>query len=221
MYVNVHAIVLSARRAGEKDKRLSLFTREKGRLYALAAGAGKPGAKLAAATEPCVESRFRLWVSADKAHARVTGGGIESAFPDLRRSWSRLGTGLFFCEWTDKLTPLVEPHPEKYDLLLRALTALQAAEEATVKAAFLVQFLERAGYRVGQEALEELYAPCRGLLGRLSSYDFASIAALPGAAETAPALEEKLLKFMSPLLKAPLKTVAHRRSMDNFLARVQ
>ncbi|HNC74295.1 MAG TPA: recombination protein O N-terminal domain-containing protein, partial [Elusimicrobiota bacterium] len=62
MYHNVAAVVLGAEPASETDKRLTLFTREKGRLFARAAGARRPGAKLAAATEPASLSRFRLWL---------------------------------------------------------------------------------------------------------------------------------------------------------------
>ncbi|HMX95759.1 MAG TPA: recombination protein O N-terminal domain-containing protein, partial [Elusimicrobiota bacterium] len=73
MYHNVAAVVLGAEPASETDKRLTLFTREKGRLFARAAGARRPGAKLAAATEPASLSRFRLWLPEGGATARVTG----------------------------------------------------------------------------------------------------------------------------------------------------
>src|SRR5688500_17089563 len=116
MYFNVQAIVLRAEKAGENDKRLSLFTRESGRLAASAAGAAKPRARLASATEPAVESRFRLWMAPGRSTARVTGGTLECGFPNLRREWTRHTAALFLCEWTDRLTPLEQPHPEKFDL---------------------------------------------------------------------------------------------------------
>lgn len=214
MYVNVHAIVLSSVRAAEKDKRLSLFTREQGRLYALALGSGRPGARLAAATEPAVESRFRLWLGEGAPRARVTGGSVACSFPALRGSWPRMSAALFLCEWTDRLTALAQPSPDKYDLLRRALAALETEEEVPVRLAFLIQFLERAGYAVGEDVLGSQHGRWTDVVRELNAYGFDGgfSAALPDPAF----LEERLVNFVSPLLARPLKTLAHETALRNY-----
>jgi hypothetical protein len=219
MYINVLAIVLRSERVGESDKRLSLFTRENGRLWALALGAGKPQARLAAATETCVESRFRLWMGAGQASARVTGGAVASGFPALRQTWSRMNTAFFLCEWMDRLTPLVESHPEKYDLLRRALHGLETADEAWVRLAFLIQFIVRAGYGLADALGPDFETRPPGLVAALREYDFTPFSVPPAWRENSSRLEEKLLQFVSPLLTGPLKTLAHRQSLEEYKER--
>jgi hypothetical protein len=216
MYLNVHAIVLRAERAGERDKRLSLFTREKGRLPAAAAGAAKPRARLAAATEPGVESHFRLWAAPGRSVARVAGGALAAGFPRLRLDWARHTAALSLCEWTDRLTPLEQPHPEKYDLLRGALEALQTEDPDAVRLAFLVQFLDQAGYYVGADVLgASVYARWRERLPALRAYAFSGPA--PEVREP-DALEESLVHFVSPLLARPLRTLAYRNQLKKYIA---
>jgi hypothetical protein len=220
MFVNVDAVVLSAEKRGETDKRLSIYTRQKGRLTALAVGARRPGARLASATEPCVEAAYRLWMGRDAASARVTGGMATGTFPGLRKNWSRMNEALFLCEWTERMTPLVEPQPAKYELLTRALSALESADEATVRRAFLVQFMELAGYRVGGEILGPgLEARARPFIDALHAHDFSPEAPAPGGGELGPAVETRILAYAAPLMNGPLKTLEHRRSLEAFMAR--
>lgn len=228
MYINVNAIVLSVDGRGENDRRLSLFTREKGRLSALAVGVGRPGARLAAAAQPAVEVVFRLWMDPGRTFARITGGALSRSFPELRRRWARLGTALFLCEWTERLTPLLEPHAEKYDLLSRALADLEATDENVVQAAFLLQFLRRAGYSVAEALGDDAPADWAPMVDALLSYEFpgpgsavAGDPRLAGLPEAAPLIEEKLLRFVSPLLLGPLKTHVHRRQLQSFAENVQ
>jgi hypothetical protein len=218
MYLNVHAIVLRSERISEKDKRLWLYTQEKGRLLALAAGAAKAGARLAAATEPASESHFRLWWDESKPQARITGGKLLASFPGLRAHWRRMSSALFFCEWTERLTALQQPHPEKYDLLRRALESLQTSTEASVRLAFLIQFLERAGYTVGEDVLGPAYRErWQPWVEQLRGHDF--ISAPPDLKDSASLLEQQLVKFVSPLLSRPLKTFAQGRAMEKYISR--
>lgn len=219
MYINVQAIILKAERAGERDKRLSIFTREKGRLLALALGAARPGARLAGATEPGVESRFRLWLGPRNPVARITGGTVLTSFPGLRTRWTRMTSALFLCEWTDRLTALEHPNPEKYDILRKALSALSdlPAQPAPVRLAFLMQFLERAGYTVGEEMLgERLHERWRPQVTELCRSDFS---AFPALGDSAPLLEGRLMEFVAPLLGTPLKTPLHEHRLKTYLAR--
>jgi len=161
MYVNVTAIILSVRRAGEKDKRLGLYTQELGRLTALAVGAARPGAKMGPATEPPAESRFRLWTEKDSTHARVTGGGVETSFPALRADWRRMAVAHFLCEWMERLTPLAHPQPEKYELFRRALALLATGDPEAVRLAFMARFLALAGYNASRDVAGLVRRPMR------------------------------------------------------------
>jgi DNA repair protein RecO len=217
MYTNVHAVVLTVRRSGEFDKRLSLYTRERGRLVAFAKGAARPRARLAAATEPAVTSRFRLWQSSPSSLACVTGGALEASFPGLRESWSGRANAEFLCEWTDRLTAPYQPNPLKFELLQTALAALEKKElranQGAVRTAFLVQFLEYAGYCVATQAAD---AATRPLAAALRDWDFESE---PVREESLLLLEERLLRFVDPLLSRPLRSLAHLRELEGFRTR--
>ncbi len=202
MQINVEAVVLSAQAVSEQDKRLVLFTRERGRLFARAAGALRPGAKLAAATEPAVRGRFRLWLADGSSGGRLTGGAVCDGHPDLRKDWARMTAALFLCEWMDRWTPLLHPAPEKFDLLARALSALQRHDVAVVRAAFLTQFAQLAGY-----------GPVPGVAeSDLDGWDFD----VPVAGANAPRVGEQVIQFLAPLLDRPLRTLAHGRALAAF-----
>lgn len=205
MQTNVEAVVLAAEALSEKDKRLTLFTRERGRLFARATGALRPGAKLAASTEPGVWARFRLWLPDGAAGGRLTGGAVVDGHPAFRGSWPRLTSALFFCEWMDRLTPLLHPMPEKFDLLVRALSALEQHDVAVVRGAFLTQFARLAGY-----------GPIPGLNAEnFDDWDFGRSLTGPNA----PGVERQVIQFFAPLLTRPLKTLAHGRALELFFNR--
>jgi hypothetical protein len=214
MYENVEAVVLSAEKVGEYDRRLSLFTRERGRVWASAAGIGRPRARLAAAAQPAVHARFRLWVP-PRGPARVTGGGLLSAFPRLRADWRRSSSALFLCEWTEALTALDQPRPETFDLLRDALAALESSDEtARVRAAYLRRFIRWAGDGPRPTPPGDAEEAAR----RLDAWDFG--APLPEIPMGAVAfLEDQAVKSMAPLLTRPLRSLAHGRSLHGFLAK--
>lgn len=208
MHVNVSAIVLSARPASETDKKLTLFTREKGRVFARAAGARRPGARLAAATEPTVESRFRLWWAPESPSARVTGGAPAATFPAVRRDWARLTSALFLCEWVERLTPLAQAAPEKYDLLRSALGALETGSVEAVRLTFLIKFIDMAGYGPGRGDPWGVFR------------DWAWSGPPPRAStEDMNRWEESLVRSMSPLLNGPLRTRGQRDALERFRLR--
>jgi recombinational DNA repair protein (RecF pathway) len=62
MQINVEAVVLSAQAVSEQDKRLVLFYARTGPPVRPGDGRVASRAKLAAATEPTVRGRFRLWL---------------------------------------------------------------------------------------------------------------------------------------------------------------
>jgi len=207
--INVEAVVLASEHRSERDRRLTLFTLELGRLWVQASGVLRPGAKLAAGTEPGVRGRFRLWLPEGSSTGRVTGGGVVEGHAGVRREWRRLTSALFFCEWTDRLTPLLQPHEEKFFLLTKALAALERWDPAPVRAAFLVQFARLAGY-----------GPIPGVeSGSLDAWTFDGPPDFFNG--DSPAVEAQVIQSLSPHLSRPLKSLEQGRRMDHFLRRTE
>lgn len=124
--VNVQAIVLRRRPLGEADKVLTLFTREMGKLSAIAKGARKPTSKLAGATETCVRARFHL--AQGKTFWIVTQASIERARARLHRLLFHAAAAMYACELVDRLLEESVPDEELFDLFSAALDELETSE---------------------------------------------------------------------------------------------
>lgn len=124
--VTVQAIVLRRRPLGEADKVLTLFTREMGKVSAIAKGARKPTSKLAGATETCVQARFHL--AQGKSFWIVTQASVERARARLHRLLVNAAAAIYACELTDRLLEEQVPDEGLFDLLSQALDDLEISE---------------------------------------------------------------------------------------------
>jgi DNA repair protein RecO (recombination protein O) len=125
--VNVHAIVLRRRPLGEADKVLTLFTREMGKLSAIAKGARKPTSKLAGATETCVQARFHL--AQGRTFWIVTQASVERARARLHRLLMNAAAAIYACELVDRLLEEGVPDEELFDLLASTLDELEHTQQ--------------------------------------------------------------------------------------------
>jgi DNA repair protein RecO (recombination protein O) len=117
------AIVLRARDLGEHDRLVSLYSRDLGRLTAVARGARR------------LRSRF--------------GGALELFTWGEAVGFEREGRDLLRLDHFDILRLTVErdPQPSAFALLTRALRALEGERPARVQLAFALRFLDLTGHR--------------------------------------------------------------------------
>jgi DNA repair protein RecO (recombination protein O) len=141
-----HGIVLHRFSLGETDRVLTLFTRESGKLSAVAKGSRRPGSRLSGATELFTAANMLLAVG--KSFDIVSQCEIQESFPGVRSDLGLLARATYLCELTDRLTEEREPDPELFDLLLSALYLLQraAGHPDIVVHAYEVRALEQRGY---------------------------------------------------------------------------
>lgn len=118
----VTAIVLRRADAGESDRRLTLFTRELGKLDAVAKGARKGGSRLAGVSEPLVVAQFHLAVG--RVRRFVTQAQPMSSLPALRSDYARLVCGMAMVELVAVHVPYEAPRPDVFDALSTALSVL-------------------------------------------------------------------------------------------------
>src|SRR5947209_8573031 len=95
-------LVLSRRNLGETDRILTLYTREHGKLGAVAKGARRSGSRLSGATEPFTESRFLL--ATGRSLDIVTQCEVRQSFPGLRTDLEMLARATYFCELLSTFT---------------------------------------------------------------------------------------------------------------------
>jgi DNA repair protein RecO (recombination protein O) len=111
-----NALVLRRIPLGETDKIVTLFTREYGKLSAVAKGARKTTSRLAGAAEPLMLLRALL---AEGMNLDIlTQCEIKESFPLLRGDFGLILRATYACELLDKLTVERDAAPEAFDLLL-------------------------------------------------------------------------------------------------------
>ncbi len=139
------AVVLRRVSTGETDRVLTLFTRERGKLGAIAKGARGPRSRLAGATEPFTHLRGLLAIGQNLDV--LTQAEVQDAFSDIRKDLERVGYASYFVEVVDSGLEERQPAPELWDLLVAALTTLAASRTPDVLArVFEVHALAAMGY---------------------------------------------------------------------------
>lgn len=141
-----NAIVLHRFSLGETDRVLTLFTRDAGKLNAVAKGSRRPGSRLSGATELFTDARLLLAVG--KSLDIVSQCEIRESFPGIRSDLALLARATYLCELTDRLTVDREPDPELFDLLLSALYLLQRSKDCpdVIVHAYEMHALAQRGY---------------------------------------------------------------------------
>jgi DNA repair protein RecO (recombination protein O) len=120
----LQAVVLRRTDSGESDRRLTLFTREEGRMDVIAKGARKGGSRLAGVSEPLSCATFQVAVGRRRRY--VTQAQPVSSFPGLRADYERLSLALALCEAYAAVCQPDNPDPDGFDLLVLSLRTLEA-----------------------------------------------------------------------------------------------
>ncbi|SMO50179.1 DNA repair protein RecO [Melghirimyces algeriensis] len=144
-------VVLRTRDYGESNKVVTLFTREEGKLTAVARGAKKTKSRLGSVTQPFVSAHFLCF--SGTGMATISQADIlESHYP-LRTDLILTSYASYFTEFLDKLTDERERAPMLYDLLLSTFQMLVNRVDPDILARiFELHVLETAGYRPGLDA---------------------------------------------------------------------
>lgn len=157
-------IVLGTVDYGEADRVVTLFTRERGKLSAFAAGARKSKRRFAGALEPFTLLTVDL-VDRNGTTLRLDQAQIDRPFLAIRNDLPRIARALYAIELVRELLRDHEPHEELFSLLLGYLGLLDAGSAGpTSLLAFELSALSLAGVRprfdacalCGQEPTGEL-----------------------------------------------------------------
>jgi DNA repair protein RecO (recombination protein O) len=144
-HYNATAIVLRRLHFGETDNVLTLYTRERGRISAIAKGARKPISRLSGATEALTCVRFGL--ATGNSMEIVTQAEVKESFPLLRHDLQRLAHGMYFAELLSLSVADDDPNPYLFDLLMSGLFLLQRINPPDTGARwFELLLLEDLGY---------------------------------------------------------------------------
>jgi len=139
------AIVLRTYRLGEADKIASLFTRQLGRLRAVARGALRPKSRYGGTLEPL--SYVRLWIfdreNRDLLHLNAVE--ILESFFDMQKDYRVQLAAQYLAEVGERLLPEREVNERSFRLLLAVLRALKHSGEVNRPLLYFDYWMVRLG----------------------------------------------------------------------------
>jgi DNA repair protein RecO (recombination protein O) len=141
------AIVLHTRDLGETDRLVTLYTRDHGKLTAVARGARRIRSRFAGALELFTWGDLVGFEREGRNLVQLDHFDIRRPFRRLREDLDRLGQGARMVEAVTRLTDERDPQPASFGLLLRGLRALESGPPTRVHLAFALRLLDLLGHR--------------------------------------------------------------------------
>ncbi|HDS30528.1 MAG TPA: DNA repair protein RecO, partial [Firmicutes bacterium] len=106
-------IVTGVRRYGEADRLITIFSRDRGKIGAIAKSSRKPKSTIRGASEAFVKARFEL--AEGKSLAIVRSAEIVDPHLQIRDNWRSLQFAGHVAEIVNKMSEDGVPDPDLYD----------------------------------------------------------------------------------------------------------
>jgi DNA repair protein RecO (recombination protein O) len=197
------AVVLRAYRSGEADRVVVLFTKDHGKVRAIAKGVRKPTTKIGGGLEPLAHVRVFLAVGKSPL-AIVRQVEHVRQYTTVHGSMERLTAALAVVEATDAIPADDLADPEIFELLTRTLATLDDEQyaPALVPAAYFLRLLVHDG----SEPMTACCAHC-GAMSPLVAFDAAVGGTLCPNCRSGRSLSPDALALLQRLLGGQLGTV--------------
>jgi len=137
-------IVLRSIKLGEADRIVTIYTRDNGKIRAVAKGVRKTKSRFGGRLEPY--ARIQLLIYRGRNLDTITSADILEAFPSLTKDYTRLASAAAMAELVEKITPDRESSFSTYSLLLGGLRSLAGDDGGAAVPAFLMKVLSISGY---------------------------------------------------------------------------
>ena len=136
------ALTLKKFPMGEADLLVTLYTRERGKVRALARGARRSNSKLVGHFEPLTQVKVSLAQGRDLDY--VTQAQVLSGFALLKENLEAITKGLYLAELVDGFGSEANPNQPLYRLVIDALHAIQADPDSDLPLRFFELHLLQA-----------------------------------------------------------------------------
>ncbi len=121
--VTLTGIILKTSPVGERDRRVVLLSKERGKISAFAKGARRQDSQLLGTVQQFSFGSFRV-IAGRGSYYQIIGAEIQNYFTELRDDLVKICYGTYFCELADYYTRENLPAMEMMKLLYQSLRAL-------------------------------------------------------------------------------------------------
>jgi DNA repair protein RecO (recombination protein O) len=139
------AIVLRTYRLGEADKIASLFTRQMGRLRAVARGALRPKSPYGSKLEPLSYVRIQLFERENRDLLSLNSADLLESFFSMQADYGVQIAAQYLAEVGERLLPEHEANERVFRLLLTVLRALKSSKEVNRPLLYFDYWMVRLG----------------------------------------------------------------------------
>jgi DNA repair protein RecO (recombination protein O) len=139
------AIVLRTYRLGEADKIASLFTRQLGRLRAVARGALRPKSRYGGTLEPLSYVRLEVFERENRDLLHLNAVEIVESFFSMQQDYRVQLAAQYLAEICERLLPEREVNERTFRLLLTVLRALKNSGEVSRPLLYFDYWMVRLG----------------------------------------------------------------------------
>ena len=140
------AIILTARDAGSSDRIFTLFSKEYGKISAIAYGVRLSKKRRAGSLQPFAHLDFEL--SKGKGNLYVARQWLtKTSFQKLREDLFLMAHASFLCELTNDLWPENEGGQQMFDLILRSFRLLESRNPRIAALAGALKIISAAGFQ--------------------------------------------------------------------------
>ncbi len=122
--VTLTGMVLTAMPIGEYDKRITILTKERGKITVFARGARRPNSQLLAGTNPFSFGNFELFEG--KSAYNLSRASIQNYFRSLTMDLDATYLGFYFLEFAEYFCQENSDEKEMLKLLYQSLRALES-----------------------------------------------------------------------------------------------
>ena len=143
--VETEAIVLRSYRLAEADKIVSIFTRQMGRVRAVASGAQRTKSRYGGTLESLGYVRLWLYERENRDLGRLNSVEIIESFFDLQKDYAVHLAGQYLVEVSERLLPEREASERTFRLLLAVLRNLKRSREVDRPLAYFNYWILRLG----------------------------------------------------------------------------
>jgi DNA repair protein RecO (recombination protein O) len=140
------AVVLKHRDQGEADRMLTLYSRQRGKVRALAKGVRKTRSRKAGHLEPF--TRVSLQLATGRYWFVISQAEAQETFNNLRESLETIGFASYLIELIDKFTYEEEENSGIFHLLVKTLRRLNQGDSPNVVIRYFeIRLLDTLGFR--------------------------------------------------------------------------